>query len=100
MTTTSVFALSLAVIWGLAWALFLQTFPGRFLAARLTWLTVVIGIGVDLLILLLVVPIETLVMVTAVIGLSAIPIIIRSINNEMRDQMHLHGHGQKNATRQ
>lgn len=97
MTTMSVFALVLALIWGVVWALFLQTFPGRFVAARMTWLSVVIGVGVDLVILLLVVPVDTLMLVTAVIGLSAIPIIGRSILNEIKDQKDLHGHGKKDT---
>jgi len=95
MTIPFGFALILAFIWGIGWARALQTFPGRFLAARLTWLSVVIGIGVDLAILLLIIPFETLVIVTAVIGLSAIPIIGRSILNEIRDQKDLHGNGKK-----
>lgn len=41
--------LVLAVIWGGIWAVTLQYVPlGRFLAARRTWLTVVVGVGGDL----------------------------------------------------
>ena len=38
----------LATIWGVFWALLLQySQPCAFLAAKRTWITVVIGIGVD-----------------------------------------------------
>ena len=49
MTEPSVLALILAVIWGVLYALSLQrTQAGRFLAARLTWLSMVISNGVNI----------------------------------------------------
>lgn len=40
-----------ALLWGIGWAALLQfTRLGRFLAQERTWITVVIGVGVDLLI--------------------------------------------------
>jgi len=43
----------LALVWGGIWAAFLQwTRPGWFLANKRTWLTVVVGVGVDLGIIL------------------------------------------------
>ena len=62
-----------------------STITGRFLAARMTWLSVVIGIGVDLLILALVIPLDALIAVVAVIGVSSLPIITRSLINESMD---------------
>lgn len=39
-----------ALVWGILWAVFLQYHRlGRFLVAERTWITVVIGVGVDLL---------------------------------------------------
>jgi hypothetical protein len=80
----------LALIWGVVWAVFLQSNSGRFLAARFTWLTVVIGIGGDLLIGLLVVPLEAWAMVTGIVALSSIGVIVRSLWNEQQDQRALH----------
>jgi len=85
MTEKTLFAVFLGLIWGLIWALCLQTYAGRFLAARFTWITVVIGVGVDLLIALLIVPIEIWLALVTLIGASSIAIIGRSLFNELRD---------------
>jgi hypothetical protein len=89
----------IALVWGVVWALALQSRPGRFLAARYTWITVVIGVGVDLLIALLIVPLEDWLKITAVIALSSIGIIVRSLFNEHQDQKVLHTmlHGDEDA---
>jgi hypothetical protein len=80
------FILLLALIWGAIWASFLQFVPlGRFLAIRRTWLTVVVGVGVDLLIALAIVPWPYWWPLAAVVALSALPIIARSIINEYRE---------------
>ena len=95
-------ALILATVWGVVWALALQSRPGRFLTARYTWLTVVIGVGVDLLIGLLVVPIEVWVQLVAIVAMSSIGIIGRSIWNEHQDTRTLHTmlHGDQDTHRQ
>lgn len=86
MSTKYAFALFLALFWGLLWAAFLQfTTPGRYLVKRRTWITVVIGVGVDLLILLMVLPINTVATIALIIAVSAVPIIARSIINEYSD---------------
>jgi hypothetical protein len=85
MATTTWLAIILGAVWGAVWALFLQTYAGRFLAARFTWLAVVVGVGVDLLIALLIVPLETWLEVAAIIAASAVAIIGRSLWNEWRD---------------
>lgn len=86
MSPAAVLAVIMAVIWGGALALFLQfNRHGRFVAARLTWLSVVIGIGVDLVILLFVIPFEYWHVVLAVIAGSSLAIIARSIINESHD---------------
>lgn len=78
--------LFLALFWGVIWACCLQFAPlGRYLAARRTWLTVVIGVGVDLLILALMLEPAQLLRVAAVIACSSIGIIARSVLNEWRD---------------
>ena len=80
------FILLLALIWGAIWAAFLEFIPlGRFLAIRRTWLTVIIGVGVDLLIGLAIVPWTYWWPLAAVVTLSALPIVARSIINEYRD---------------
>ncbi len=89
MNATTLFAIFLGLVWGLIWALFLQTYPGRFLAARFTWLTVVVGIGLDLLIALLVVPLDIWLWLVAIIAASSVPIIGRSLFNELRDMQLL-----------
>lgn len=89
-----------ALIWGFAWAACLEfTRWGRFLALRRTWFTVVVGVGVDLLIILwllynicLAQPMQIWVRICAVIGLSAIGIIIRSLVIEYQENQELMGH--------
>jgi hypothetical protein len=95
-------AFILALIWGVVWALCLQTKRGRFLAARLTWMAVAIGIGVDLLIVLLLVPIEIWLQLVVVVALSAIGIVARSLSNDHEDQqmLHLIVNGDKDTTAQ
>ncbi|MGV0974473.1 MAG: hypothetical protein ACOYBO_00935 [Azonexus sp.] len=86
MNQTTVLGIILAALWGAMWAAFIQfNYHGRFLAARMTWLSVVIGIGIDLLILALVIPLDALIAVVAVIGASSLPIITRSLLNESMD---------------
>ena len=76
----------LALIWGAIWALFLQIHPwGQWLAIKRTWLTVVIGVGVDMALLLLVLDIRTWSAVATVIAASSIGIIVRSLYNEHAD---------------
>ena len=80
------FALLLALIWGCIWAAFLQFVPlGRYLALRRTWITVVAGVGADLLIALLVIPWAYWWPLAAIVALSALPIIARSLVNEYRE---------------
>ena len=86
------FGLVLAAVWGTGYALFLQRYPGRFLAARFTWLTVVVGVGVDVSIVAVTLGWSVAALVLGIVGVSAVPIIVRSLYNEMRDQQVLHGH--------
>jgi len=77
------FAMFLGLIWGILWAIFLQRHPmGQFLAVKRTWVTVVIGVGVDLLICLLVLDLAAWLLVLAIIGFSSLGIITRSLHNE------------------
>lgn len=79
-------AVFLALVWGALWALFLQLHPwGCWLAIKRTWLTVVIGVGVDLVILLLVLDPQTWTSVAGVIAASSIGVIVRSLYNEHRE---------------
>ena len=80
----------LALVWGAVWAALLQfTGWGRFMAARRAWLAVAIGLGVDLLLLLVLMPVTLWLQVCAIIAASAIGIIVRSIANEWRDHQEL-----------
>lgn len=86
MTDRIALASTLALIWGIIWAGFLQMHPwGRWLALRRTWLTVVVGIGVDMALLLLVLDIHTWSAVATVIAASSVGIIVRSLYNEHAD---------------
>lgn len=82
------FALSLAFVWGVLWALFIHfTALGLFLRKRRTWITVVVGVGGDLLIMLIVIPIEWWWQVVAIIVLSALSIIYECLHNELAEQL-------------
>lgn len=90
MTPRLVFCLFLAALWGLVWALFLQrTELGRFLAARRTYITVVVGVGVDLGIAAIVTPWAAWWPVVAIVALSAVGIVTRSIWNEWTESREL-----------
>lgn len=80
-------AIILALFWGMLWAAFLQWNEyGRYLALRRTWVTVVIGVGVDLLIALMVVRLEVWLVVCAIVIASSLGIITRSLYNEHLDE--------------
>lgn len=81
------YALILALVWGVFWAGVLEYVPlGRFLALRRTWLTVVIGVGIDVLIMLTVLDPGAVAAVLAVLAASSAGIIARSIANEWREE--------------
>lgn len=78
--------LILALVWGCCWALLLQcTEWGRWLAIRRTWLTVVIGTGVDLLIAALVLDFDAWLRLCSIVAVSSVGIIFRSLVNEHKD---------------
>lgn len=80
------FVCILALIWGVLWALFLHLCRyGQYLALRRTWLTVVVGVGMDLLIMLLVIPLEAWLCVCAVVACSSLGIIARALYIEHKD---------------
>jgi hypothetical protein len=98
-----ILCLILALIWGGIFAVLLQfTGWGRFLAARRAWLAVVIGFGVDLLILLVLLDLTVWLSVCAVIVASSLGMIVRSLANEWRDHQELVEamHGQGDTARQ
>lgn len=77
----------LALAWGIAWAIVLQwTGIGRFLAVRRTWITVVIGVGIDLLLALVVIPLQWWTRVGLIVVLSSLGIIARSLINEHHEE--------------
>ena len=76
----------LALLWGIVWAALLQFSQlGRFLAARRTWLTVVCGVGVDLILLRPMLRLADWLKVVLIVALSAFGIVARSVLNEARD---------------
>ena len=80
------YGLLLAFLWGLVWASALEWAPwGRYLAARRTWLAVVVGVGVDLALLATMLELGAWLVVCEVIGLSAVGMVLRSVVNEWRD---------------
>jgi hypothetical protein len=80
----------LALIWGAVWAATLQhTAWGRFLAVRRTWIAVVIGVGGDLLLLLILLPVLVWLSIVALFALSSVGIIGRSLANEWREHREL-----------
>lgn len=78
----------LAIIWGVIWALFLQlTKFGQFLAVKRTWLAVVVGVGIDLLLALPVVPGREWFKIFSIIAFSSLGIILRSLYNELQETL-------------
>ena len=73
----------LAVLWGAVWAIVLQFTPiGQFIASKHKWVTVVVGVGVDLLLALPITPFEYWWPITVIVFLSSLGIIYRSLHNE------------------
>lgn len=84
--------LLMAVFWGIGWAIFLQQVRlGEWLADKRTWLTVVVGAGVDLLIAYRASYFEVL----AIIALSSLGIIFRSLVNEHQAEYEPDGNSYK-----
>lgn len=89
----------LAFVWGAVWASFLQFNRfGRWLALKRTWLTVVVGVGVDLLIVHRLVSTEAWARIVRVIAWSSLPIILRSLLNELSEALEVFS-GFKNPDR-
>lgn len=80
----------LALIWGAAWSAYLQFAElGRFLAEKRTWLTVVIGVGVDLLLLIPLIPRREWLKICSIIALSSVAIVFRSLWNELVETLEV-----------
>ena len=84
----------LTLIWGTLYALFLQnTKTGQYLAQERTYLTVVAGVGVDLLIARPAMDRKSWNRMATIIALSSIPLIIRSVTNELARDPEIKGVG-------
>lgn len=84
-----IFRVSLAFLWGVLWATYLQfNRQGQFLAEERTWITVVVGVGVDLIIAY---PADWWT-VALVIGVSSAGIIVRSLWNEHKGAVNYGGY--------
>lgn len=85
MIEKSLLAVFLAGIWGLVYAVWMQrTHAGAFFSARLTWLSVVVGVGLTLLIALIVIDVDLWLVLVSLFAASGTPIVIRSLINEHR----------------
>ena len=86
------FVLILALIWGIAFALFLHYVPiGRFIVVKYTWLAVVIGIGVDMALALVILPLPQWLIVVGIITASSFGLIGRSIAMDSEESDRLMG---------
>ena len=87
-----------ALIWGVVWALTLQYSQiGKFLAVKRTWITVVIGVGVDLLIVLIAIPKKMWARVEMIVAASSVGIIARSLINEWVEMREMLRYADKNT---
>lgn len=78
----------LALFWGAIWAAFIQFSRfGRWLVNRRTWITVVVGVGGDLIILLFMIPFRIWIKFFSIVALSSVPIIYRSLFNELTETL-------------
>lgn len=79
-------AIVLALLWGGIWASFIEFTPlGRYLADKRTWITVVVGGGVDVVIMRLALDWDAILVVFLVILASSVGIITRSLINEWKE---------------
>lgn len=86
MDGKSVAAGLLALLWGVGWAWALwETGWGRFIRLKRTWLSVVVGVGVDLLLMGLVVELRVWVWLVGIVGLSALGIVARCLETEFEE---------------
>lgn len=95
-----VLTLLLAFVWGWAWAAMLNTERGLFLARKRTWLTVVVGVGVDLLLMLPLLGLDAWLLACAVVGMSSVGIVHRSIMQEQEADEEAWHHAEEAANRQ
>jgi len=86
------FVLFLALGWGVMFALMLHYVPiGRHIVLKHTWLAVVIGVGVDLALMSLILPLPYWLAVAAIIAASSIGMIARSLAIESQESERLMG---------
>lgn len=86
MSAFVIFTLLLAFFWGVVWALFFQFVPiGWYLLSRQTWITVCIGVGGDLLIAALIFDQDTWIKMVAIVALSSVGPIVRSLGYQFYD---------------
>lgn len=84
------FVLVLALIWGIGFALFLHYVPiGRFMVRRHTWLTLVIGIGVDLALMWMILPLPYWLVMAGILAASSIGMIGHSLAMESEESEQL-----------
>jgi len=84
--------LFLALFWGIAYAIALERISFmRWLVDKRTWIVVVAGVGMDLILIKLIIPWEWWVWMAIVVALSAVGIIGRSLYLEHEEWMELLG---------
>ena len=82
-STGQILGIVLGLLWGIGYAVFLQWVPlGRYIVARVTWLAVIIGVGVDLLIAGPFIGWPVMLFVGSIVAASSVAIIVRSLLND------------------
>jgi CHASE2 domain-containing sensor protein len=86
--TLFLIAVGLALAWGFAWAHVLDTSAWwKWAVIKRTWLTVVVGVGVNCAILFVVLPWQYAVTVVLIFAVSSVGILRRSFNIERREDI-------------
>jgi hypothetical protein len=79
-----IWAFAILALLSAIYAIALETERGKWLATERTWVTVIIGCGIVLIVLLVVLPFESWLRVVAAFAIAGTPMAIRSLNNDWR----------------
>ena len=83
-------------LWGVGYGMFLWLSPvGRWLRLRRTWLSVVIGVGMDLLIVLMAVDVAAWLVMVGVVASSGLGVVAMALGGEYEDHRELMDDGRR-----
>ena len=86
----------LGALWGIGWAMFLwMSAVGRWLRLRRTWLTVVVGVGMDLLIVRMAVDVAAWLVMVGVVACSGQGVVAMAWGGEYGDHRELMDDGRR-----